>query len=448
MSGSRKNTKRSFTQKDTRSFYLVASDLFYGLVFSSSQNYTYKINRSIVTNPSFVFYDNQTKVLIDYSNSKNNDDLYFIQSFFNSLSSGITFEYSNATYVEDASDLKSNLSGIYTFTSFEQGKIIKANVTSVTNVNSKKDSYFSKFFTKPPQISKASGTVSSTQQKKNVIKNTLSKGLYSFEKMGVRIGDYIEFTGMENNSNKKMKVLDIFTDSDGFETIQVDVNLTDEKLIGSPILVNLYLTGESTTKIIIDDKSYGSCILTYSDKNSICIPCQNAFLCNERRKQLNAYSSSYVPNATCDDDTVQQQIKFSQTEIGGITFGLIGGITQSQISEISTPVYIKPKSYFEITEVKKINDSLTNIKTTTNSIETTKNVTLKIIVSDPTLLNTKFKFSSTDPTQKISEITNNVIAVGLPGTSNSYYSIKTGANNKTIYFGSTDKKLSIPIVIK
>jgi hypothetical protein len=52
-------------------FHLVGDDVFFGLVFASTENFYYKKNRNLITIPSFTFYDNQTKVIIDYSNVKN-----------------------------------------------------------------------------------------------------------------------------------------------------------------------------------------------------------------------------------------------------------------------------------------------------------------------------------------------------------------------------------------
>ena len=261
MSGIRRNTKRTFTQKDKRSFHLVGSDLFFGLVFASKQSYYYKVNRNLVTTPSFTFYSNQTKVIIDYSNSKNADDLSYIASFFNSLNSGITFEYTDTTYVNDASNISADLSGIYQFTSFEQNKLIKANLISNTSMSSSRDFYNSKFFTDTPQLNK-SGGVSDTQQRTNIIKNTIPNGLYSFTRLGIVIGDYVDFSGTDNNKWTKLKVKDLFVDTDGFECIEVESAITDENLIGNAILVNLYFEGESSTEVNLNDKTYGTCVLT------------------------------------------------------------------------------------------------------------------------------------------------------------------------------------------
>ena len=129
-------------------FHLVGDDVFLGLVFALKQNFYYKKNRNLITIPSFTYYDNQTKVIIDYSNLKNFviDDLSFISSFFSSMTNGITFEYINAQYVNDASDISADLSGVYEFESFQSNSLIKANVVSTTDISTTRDFYNSKFF--------------------------------------------------------------------------------------------------------------------------------------------------------------------------------------------------------------------------------------------------------------------------------------------------------------
>ena len=57
-------------------------------------------------------------------------------------------------------------------------------------------------------------------------------------------------------------------------------------------------------------------------------------------------------------------------------------------------------------------------------------------------------FSSTDPAKGITEITDNVIKSGLPGSSSSYIAIQSGTTAKTIYVTSSDKKLGFKVTIK
>jgi hypothetical protein len=453
MSGLRRNTKRTFTQRDTRSFYLAANDMFFGLVFASTQDYNYKINRTLISKPSILLYDNQTKVIIDYSNSRNTNDLSFVSSFFNSLQSGATFSIANATYIEDTSTIKANLSGVYTFKSFDQGTIVRANIVSTTTVNTKKDSYYPKFFTDTPQIAKASGSVSSVQQRKNIIKNTLSNGTYSFKRLGIQIGDYIDFSGTENNQWKKVKVLDIFNDTDGYEVMEVDTKITDENLIGEPVLINLYLEGESENNVDPNDKTYGTCLLKINDTTTSCIPCQNSFLCDKRKTQLKALSSVYTKNSTCEDSNIQT---ISDTLLSSSTTGITASqqtttttTTVTTVDNLQAVTSVRPKTNFNVVSVKVQNKKITQNGSVLTDYSLALNTTFKLLLSDPTFSGYSMLFSSTDPTKGITEITDsNVIKSGLPGSSNSYISIYSGTTAKTIYVTSSDKKLGFKVTIK
>lgn len=443
MSGIRRNTKRTFTQKDKRSFHLVGSDLFFGLVFASKQSYYYKVNRNLVTTPSFTFYSNQTKVIIDYSNSKNADDLSYIASFFNSLNSGITFEYTDTTYVNDASNISADLSGIYQFTSFEQNKLIKANLISNTSMSSSRDFYNSKFFTDTPQLNK-SGGVSDTQQRTNIIKNTIPNGLYSFTRLGIVIGDYVDFSGTDNNKWTKLKVKDLFVDTDGFECIEVESAITDENLIGNAILVNLYFEGESSTEVNLNDKTYGTCVLTFANGSTRCLPCQNSFQCTDRSMQLKALSATYTPYITCDDinslsTTVASPV--IATVVATPTVALTSTDATTSLPISST---VRPKTTVKNVSIKiatisgksTITESGIPLSELTVGIDTT----LKISTSDPTLLNYLFAFSSTNPEKIVTPIVDNIINTGKPGTSSSYISIQTGKQNKEIYLTSSSNR--------
>ena len=446
MSGIRRNTKRTFTQKDKRSFHLVGSDLFFGLVFASKQSYYYKVNRNLVTTPSFTFYSNQTKVIIDYSNSKNADDLSYIASFFNSLASGITFEYTDTIYVNDASGTSADLSGIYQFTSFEQNKLIKANLISNTSMPSSRDFYNSKFFTDTPQLNK-SGGVSDTQQRTNIIKNTIPNGLYSFTRLGARVGDYVDFSGTDNNKWTKLKVKNIFIDTDGFECIEVESAIADENLIGNGILVNLYFEGESSTEVDLDNKTYGTCVLRFVDGSSICLPSQNSFQCTDRSTQLKAASATYTPYVTCDDinslsTTVATVASTNTTAV--VPTPTVALTTTDATTTLAISSTVRPK-----TTVKNISIKLATIggKLTItqdgialNEVAAGIDTTLKILTSDPTLLNYSFAFSSTSPEKIITPIVDNIINIGKPGTSSSYISIQTGKQNKEIYLTSSSNR--------
>lgn len=436
MSSARRNTKKALTQQDKRSFYLVANDVFFGLVFAKKQSYYYKLNRNLVTSPSFTFYDNQTKAIIDYSNSKNSDDLSYVLSFFGNMINGETFAFSNAFYLNNKNEVSSDLSGVYTFKGIEQGKVIKSEIVTVTKNDTSSDFYVSKYFTKTPQISKI-GSVGNTQQKNNIIKNTIPNGLYSFTRMGVRVDDYVEFSGTSSNEKKKFKIVDIFTDTDGFECIQVDSEVQDENLIGSSVLVNLYLPGEPKGTIDVTNKTYGSCITIAGITASSCSPCQNESLCLERGL-INSSQVAYFENATCDEAIVSQsQQQIINPIIATATTGGITGNTVYLESEIFR-TFTRPKINLINVSVKIRNNKLINSETQNDEFTVTGGITLKLSLADTSLKSYNFDFYENAETNKNSLSTNyTVVRSGKPGTVGSYISIKVPTNKNVVYLKTT-----------
>ena len=444
MSGTRRNTKRVYTQKDTRSFYLVANDVFYGLIFSSTQEFYFKKNRNLLSIPSLLFYDNQNKVIIDYSNSKNEDDLSYVSSFFNSLTPGITFTIQDALYVDDKSQINANLSGTFTFSSFDQGKIIKADVVSSSRLPETNDSYFSKFFTKVPQLFKSSSTLSSKQQRQNIIKNSLSNGIFSFNRMGIQIGDYVEFGGTSSNDSKKMKVIDLFIDADGFENMLVDEEITNENLVGQSILLNLYLSGDKESNLNLNDKSYGTCLSTAGT----CFQSQNKFLCDERLAQRNQTLRSYISNSLCDEENIVKLLETIQPEVN-TNQTVIASETQTALFTNDNTINLvsfRAKTYNKSVSLKITKNSFVIDEKETKEITVNKNTNLKFVLDNPNLKNYSFKFSTSENT--IQEITENVLTTGRPGFSNSYASIYTGNTDKIIYFISSNLKTKLKIIVK
>lgn len=435
MSSARRNTKRALTQQDKRSFYLVANDVFFGLVFAKKQSYYYKLNRNLVTSPSFTFYDSQNKVIIDYSNSKNLDDLSYVLSFFGNMTNGETFAFSNASYLNNKNQMSSDLSGVYTFKGIEQGKIIKSEILTITKSDSSSDFYVSKYFTKTPQISKI-GSVGNIQQKNNIIKNTIPNGLFSFSRMGAKIDDYVEFSGTTNNEKKKFKIVDIFTDTDGFECIQVDSEIQDENLIGSSVLVNLYLPGEPKGTIDVTNKTYGSCITITGITASSCSPCQNESLCLERGL-INSTQVTYFENTTCDEAITSQSARQVVNQITTIPIDGITGNTVYLESEISR-IFTRPKINLINVSIKIKNNKLVNSETQKEEFTVNAGTTLKLSLADKSLMKYNFDFYENAESNKNSLTSNyTIIKNGKSGTIGSYISIKVPTNKNVVYLKTT-----------
>ena len=424
-------------------FHLVGNDVFFGLVFASTENFYYKKNRNLITIPSFTFYDNQTKVIIDYSNVKNfaTDDLSFISSFFDSTDNGITFEYINAQYVNDASDISADLSGVYQFESFQSNSLIKANVVSTTDISTTRDFYNSKFFINTPQLTKIGDLSNSGAQsvfRTNIIKNTIPNGLYSFTRLGARVGDRIGFSSSTSNSGS-FTILDLFLDTEGFECIRVDSSLSNENAIGTPVLVNLYFEGQPTDDHDGSNKTYGAGIIQIGNFPQICISCQSESQFIERATALNANTSSYTPQTTCAElESLSTSTAVRVVAPVPTPAVVIPEIVTTDIPLSST---VRPRTTVRTIRIKLLtvggNQIITEDTEPITNIDVKTNTTLKVYLTHPSLVGSSFGFSSTQPTNTVTPILDNIINSGLPGTSNSYISIQVGSQARDLYVVSS-----------
>jgi hypothetical protein len=419
-------------------FHLVGDDVFLGLVFASTQNFYYKKNRNLVTIPSFTFYDNQTKVIIDYSNVKNfaTDDLSFISSFFGSINNGITFEYINAQYVNDASDISADISGVYAFDSLELNSLIKANVVSTTDISTTRDFYNSKFFINTPQLTRVGDLPDAIQSvfRTNIIKNTIPNGLYSFARLGARVGDLIGFASSASNSGK-FKILDLFFDTDGFECIRVDSSLTNENAIGTPVLVNLYFEGQPTDNYDGSNKTYGAGIIQIGNFPQICISCQSESQFIERAAVLNANTSSYTPQTTC----AELESLSTSVPVRVVAPVPTPDVVVPEVATTDIPLssIVRPRTTVKTIRIKLLTvggrQIITEDTEPLTNIDVKTNTTLKVYLTHPSLVGSSFSFSSTEPTNTVTPILDNIINSGLPGTSNSYISIQVGSQARDLY---------------
>ena len=423
-------------------FHLVGDDVFLGLVFASTENFYYKKNRNLITIPSFTFYDNQTKVIIDYSNVKNfaTDDLSFVSSFFGSMANGITFEYINAQYVNDASDISADISGVYEFDSFQSNSLIKANVVSTTDISTTRDFYNSKFFINTPQLTRVDDLPNGIQSvfRTNIIKNTIPNGLYSFTRLGARVGDYIEFSSSTANSGR-FKILDLFFDTEGFECIRVDSPLSNENAIGISVLVNLYFEGQLTGTYDGSNKTYGAGIIQIGNFPQICISCQSESQFIERATILNANTSSYTPQTTCAElESLSTSVPVSVVAPVPTPAVVVPEIVTTDIPLSST---VRPRTTVRTIRIKLLTvggkQIITEDTEPITNIDVKTNTTLKVYLNHPSLVGSSFGFSSTQPTNAVTPILDNTINSGLPGTSNSYISVQVGSQARDLYVVSS-----------
>lgn len=230
-----RSTTTSAKQNNKEKLVFVREGVLYGLVIEKSKQDTASINRGIVSTPSIVYYSNNTKCLIDYSNQTNPDIPTKIEEYFSQIQTGTGLTLFNGTYTDTNSNSTADLGGDYVFRSYYNG-IIEADVTSVESLSPTINRYDKTRFDEIPYI--IAKTVSTPIEIKTIIKNKLGKNTKnSFNYLGIRAGDYIKITDVSS----QVKVLDINTDSDGNEYIVVDKDLDPVDLTNSKTKIDIYL---------------------------------------------------------------------------------------------------------------------------------------------------------------------------------------------------------------
>lgn len=253
---SRHVTTSSLKQTQKEKLLLARSSLFYGIVIEKYKVDNITLNRGIVSTPSFIFYSNNTKCLIDYTNQTNSELEVDVKLFFDQVSSGTNITIQNAYYKDVNLSEVADLSGTYVFRGYYDG-IIEADVTSVTDLNSKINRYSKTNFEEIPYIT-ANSVIEQTISK-TIIKNKMGKNTKnSFHYLGTKVGDYIRLTGLSS----PLKILDINVDSDGNEFIEVQGILSEQDYTSRRIKIEIYVPVVDSIQTAPDpaESETGACI--------------------------------------------------------------------------------------------------------------------------------------------------------------------------------------------
>jgi hypothetical protein len=320
------------TQNKKEKLILVREGFFYALVVEKYKSETSSLNRGIVSIPNIVYYDSNTKCLIDYTNQTNSDIDSVIGGYFTQMSHGCTFTFYNGIYNDVNLNITADISGTYIFKNFYNG-IVEADVVSTTNLSSRVNRYDKNRFEQIPYIIPVS---LKTDTVKSMIKNRLGKDTKnSFNYLSIKVGDYVKITETTN----PLEVLKIDIDSDGNEYIILDGDITTIDLVNKKTTVSVYIpvidsyqTGPS-----LSETEVGACI-EYS--NGVVINCTNNSTLSQCR-----FRSSEIKNiqteitlgtfcATPETDTAIQ--KDTTSSLIEITSNLVNAV--ASINTISGPV--------------------------------------------------------------------------------------------------------------
>lgn len=276
--------------------FLARSSIFYGLKYVQVEEDKNSINRGVISTPNFIFYNNNTKVLIDFSD-KSNANQQEIVDFWSLTQDGITFTVSNAQIYLDNTKQSYDLSGIYTFRGIEN-KIIFADVNSVNNLSNTISLYTKNSFSSTLNFKHSSIISTQRQEEETLIVNnfgTLSKNSFSY--LGAYPDDYIQL----QSKPSKYKIKQIKVDSEGKEIVTVYGRIAEENRINAKTFVGLHIRKNNSLSIPSDltESAVGSC--TYSDENGIIVACLDNN--TEYQCKLRQYDSrvgkGFVRNAPC-----------------------------------------------------------------------------------------------------------------------------------------------------
>ena len=298
-------TTSSTKQNSKEKLIFVREGVLYGLVIEKAKIDTASINRGIVSTPTVVYYSNNTKCLIDYSNQTNKDLEVKLEEYFSQIENGTGLTLFNGTYTDTNANITADLSGDYVFRSYYNG-IIEADVSSVTTLSPTINRYDKTRFDEIPYL--IAETITTGLETKTIIKNKLGKNTKnSFNYLGVRAGDYIKLTDISS----QLKVLDITVDSDGNEYVTVDKDLEETDLTNLKTKVDIYYTivDSYVTPPDLTETETGACIEYFNGVVISCTDNHTPSQCRFRSSTINSIVTEITLNTFCSTPETDTSIQ-------------------------------------------------------------------------------------------------------------------------------------------
>lgn len=300
-------SKSKQAKKSAKNLVLARTGLFYGLNYIKVKEEKISSNRGITSTPNFLFYDNNTKVMIDFSDHKNTTTKEELDLFWNLLVEGMTFGIYDAELVNSNNKIKYDLSGTYTFTSIED-MVIFANVNSIEKITPDLNLYSKDDFVNLPNFIFTNIIEPEKKETITSIVNSLGKNTKnSFNYLGLKIGDYVQLQGKQN----KFEVADYSLDSEGKEIIKIYGDITEEDRTTIKTFIGLFVEkkNEDTIDVDVTDTTVGVC---YERENGVVVSCTS----NNTNTQclLRKSTTKEVEFISGIECTVEEQIVQTQTD--------------------------------------------------------------------------------------------------------------------------------------
>ena len=306
---SRRNTPSNNLSKSKDRLVKTRSSLMYGISIIKDDQETVSTNRGLVSIPNIMFHTGNTKCIIDFSNPTNSEIENKIKKYFSQIDINDTFTITNGTYTDPISNETADVSGTYVFKQL-LGSIVEANVTSVEYLNNKISTYHKANFEQIPVFKFDS--INDSSDVKIYFKNKFGKNSKnSFNYLGIKIGDYIKLT----NLTTPVEVVNIKTDQNGAEIIEVNATLTEQDYSNERIAVELYVLTDidtSTKNIDITDTRIGACIEYFNGAIISCTDNNTVSQCNARAKI--GYTTEITPGTFCATPETSTAIQKTTTD--------------------------------------------------------------------------------------------------------------------------------------
>lgn len=278
----------------------VRSGSFYGLKIQKKVLESSSYKRGIVASPNFYFYDNDNKVMIDFSDYKNSTTDAQIKEFFTLNLTGQTFTVEQSEWVNtELFKNKITLNGTYTIDAY-QNNILFANVVDVKEFESNIKRYDKKYFIDVPNFTLLVSTSQDDVPITHIINFLGKNSKNSFSYLGASVGDYVSLS----ISSKKFEIIDIFLDEEGKEVIEILGELSSQDLVSSLTNVVVYVKNQDFSEISnIDNTITGKCNVIKSGV-AFCYDNQTELQCECRKnKRLNELST-FTKGVYCPDPDI------------------------------------------------------------------------------------------------------------------------------------------------
>lgn len=310
----RQNLKVKKKQETVDKLVLVRSLMLYGLTIEQYKIDKVSLNRGITSTPTFIFYSNNTKCFVDYTNQLNLDSEIKVNEFFNSINAGTTITLTNGLYRDPTTNEIANLSGNFVYRQNNNG-IISLDVTSINSLSTKINRYDKKNFEDIPYFT--ANNVTKSKLSRTIIKNRFGKNTKnSFSYLGILPGDYIK---LENTLAYPSKILDVNIDSDGNEYIVLDQLIDSQDLTNLQTRVNVYVERKERYAGYIDIKEdvngqIGACIRYFNDVVISCTDNNTLSQCRLRANDSEGIVTELTIGTFCRTPETDAAIQTTQSD--------------------------------------------------------------------------------------------------------------------------------------